>query len=132
MNLTVRFSDGESIFVELSSEWMTLQNYLILYNYLRRPFHIISYRSSSCRNAIDKITIRTGIRWIPHPSKDNQVTIWLSFINISTIYQDKNLCSTYIPQYYVRCIRRYILRKSFYLIEVFLFELYAYRDQMGL
>nr|DAP54008.1 MAG TPA: hypothetical protein [Caudoviricetes sp.] len=32
----------------------------------------------------------------------------------------------------MRCIRRYILRKSFYLIEVFLFELYAYRGQMGL
>lgn len=25
MNLTVRFSDGESIFVELSSGWMTLR-----------------------------------------------------------------------------------------------------------
>lgn len=35
---------------------------------------------------IYKFTICTGIRWIPDPSKDNQVTTWLSFISIATIY----------------------------------------------
>lgn len=34
---------------------------------------------------IYKFTIRTGIRWIPDPSKDNQVMTWLSFISIATI-----------------------------------------------